>query len=119
MAKGQYIAWFIILLFHLPGESQTRYEISKVPFSTSRYDEFCPMPYGDEIVFCSNREHDLLINYQDADQQGFFHLFKVSIDSLETTRNPSNFSAQLTTPLNDGPVSFHPNGNQLVYSKNL
>ena len=99
--------------------SQAHYEVTPTAFSSSKYDEFCPVVYGDQIVFCSNQEHELLITYQNMKNKGLFNIFKVNIDPEAEKQDPEVFSQNLVTPFNDGPVAFSPDGNLVVYSRNL
>jgi outer membrane protein OmpA-like peptidoglycan-associated protein len=98
---------------------QSHYKLSLAEFSTSSYDEFCPVIYKDQIVFCSNKEHELLITYQNTKNMSLFNLFSVGIDPLSDQKNSKIFSKNLLTPFNDGPAAFTQDGMLMVYSRNI
>jgi outer membrane protein OmpA-like peptidoglycan-associated protein len=119
MKKGLILIHILIIL--VPGKmiSQSRYEVAPIAFSSSNYDEFCPVFYRDQIVFCSNQEHELLITYKTAKKKSLFKIFKVNIDTEAGQPKPEIFSKNLVTPFNDGPVTFSPDGQQMVFSRNM
>jgi outer membrane protein OmpA-like peptidoglycan-associated protein len=119
MKRKFQILQIIIILVPANLISQSHYEVELSVFSSPKYDEFCPMVYNDHIVFCSNQEHELLITYQNKKKKGLFNIFKVNIDPEVDQQNPKIFSQNLVTPFNDGPVSFSPDGKQVVYSRNM
>ncbi|MCK5136107.1 MAG: PKD domain-containing protein [Bacteroidales bacterium] len=101
----------------MPGQS--RYEVTKAGFSTQKYDEFCPVLYKGDIVFCSNQEDEFLITYQNRRRRGLFNIFKVEIVETNEYTSPEIFSRNLHTSFNDGPVAFSPDENMAVYSRNI
>jgi len=119
MKKILIILITIIVFIHIKLACQSRYEVTLAEFSTSRYDEFCPVQLNEEIIFCSNREHELLITYQNGKNLGLFNLFRVNVAPGSDQRNPVILSKNLTTPFNDGPAAFSSDGNLMVYSRNL
>jgi len=101
----------------VPGQS--RYDVSVAGFSTQKYDEFSPVMYKGGIVFCTNREHEFLITHQDSKRRGLFNIFKVGYTEQGEFTSPEIFSRNLVTPFNDGPLSFSPDGNMAVFSRNI
>jgi hypothetical protein len=108
----------IFLLFQVNLSGQSRYAVQKLPFSSPRYDEFCPSIWEDQLIFCSNQEGAFLFTYQDSRNKGLFNIFTVSFDTLGGNSKPAVLSKALVTPFNDGPASFGPNGKQMAYSRN-
>jgi outer membrane protein OmpA-like peptidoglycan-associated protein len=98
---------------------QSRYGVTLAKISSSKYDEFCPVIHKDQLVFCSNLEHELLITYQNKKNMGLFNLFMVTIDPESGQEDPKILSKNLVTPFNDGPAAFNKDGTLLVYSRNI
>jgi hypothetical protein len=111
---------FLLNLFlyqFVMSQSET-YIIQTAPFSSERYDEFCPVFYRNGIVFISNRKSGL------ADYSSSHGAATVNINFIDTTdivtwRKAGIFSKSLKTPLNDGPVTFNSTGDTIYYSRNL
>lgn len=98
--------------------SQERYEVHKTSFSSSKYDEFCPVIFQNQVIFCSNLEDELLITYQNGKNKGLYNMFMVGTGTDAEGSEPEVFSRNLITPYNDGPASFSPDGKTVVYSRN-
>ena len=115
--KRKYISGIIsALLFPLvvTGQSQT-YSIDMAKFSSKKYDEFSPAYYRNVIVFCSNRNRSLFMNYLTPDNKG---LLKINYGD-PVTGKVKLFSKNLRTKFNDGPASFTRKGDTIYFSRNL
>ncbi|MCJ7448040.1 MAG: PKD domain-containing protein [Bacteroidales bacterium] len=100
------------------GQQET-YTVTKAPFSSKKYDEFCPVYYKNGIVFSTNRQSGSLTNYSSSQDRG-----QVKINYIDTTgkvawRKSGLFSKSLKTHFNDGPVTFSSRGDTIYYSRNL
>ena len=114
------LSLFLLILISLQRiAGQSHYNVEKTIFSSSKYDEFCPVIYGDRIVFCSNIADELFITYKNKENKDLFNIFSVSKNEIEWDKKPVIFSRNITTPFNDGPASFSADGNILVYSRNV
>lgn len=109
----------LILLIPTKLVCQSHYEVTLAEISTSKYDEFCPAILDDQLVFCSNLEHELLVTYQNKKNKGLYNLFTVHADPESGQEDPMIFSKNLVTPFNDGPAAFSHDGNLVVYSRNI
>jgi outer membrane protein OmpA-like peptidoglycan-associated protein len=98
---------------------QSHYEVNLAGFSSDKYDEFCPVILNDQIVFTSNQENELMVTHKNSRNAGLFSIYKVDIDPEKWPSRPEIFSQNLFTPYNDGPASFSPDGNRMVYSRNI
>lgn len=110
---------FVLSVFVLgPLTGQTDYySIRKASFSTEKYDEFSPVFYGNGIVFSTNRNRNLLLNYSDSLNRG---QIKINyIDTLHSKNRSVLFSKGLSTRFNDGPVTFNKTGDTIYYSRNI
>ena len=98
---------------------QARYEVSLAGFSSQEYDEFSPVVYQGGVVFCTNREYQLLVTHQTSKRKSLFNMFRVEPTETGEFSDPEIFSKELVTPYNDGPASFSTEGNLMVFSRNL
>ena len=113
---------YIILLFLIGGDwlqGQEHYTIKRANFSSDRYNEFSPVITGSKLVFCSNQDAGLFITYTNKDKKSLFKIFAVQISDTARYSRPILFSRDLSTPFNDGPISFDSTGRKAVYSRNI
>ncbi|MDP4222850.1 MAG: PKD domain-containing protein [Bacteroidota bacterium] len=105
-----------LLLVPLLASGQTgTYTINIAKFSSRKIDEFSPVYYKKGIVFCSNRNHGLFMNYFTPENKG---LLKINFVDPATGK-VRLFSRELTTKFNDGPASFSRNFDTVYFSRNL
>lgn len=100
------------------GQTET-YTVTLAPFSTEKFDEFAPVFYKEGIVFCSNQNQNLILNYTNSQNKGQIKIYFIAQTdkiNLETVRL---LSKDLSTKLNDGPVTFSKSGDTIYYSRNL
>jgi outer membrane protein OmpA-like peptidoglycan-associated protein len=98
------------------GQKET-YTIKKASFSSDNYDEFSPVFYKNGIVFSSNRNVGL--SYRSTSQnKGLFKIYYVDTIGKAGWENAKLFSKNLTTILNDGPVTFNSSRDTIYYSRN-
>ena len=109
----------VILLCTQAVHGQQHYTISLADFCTGKYDEFCPAVLQDDIVFCSNRDAGLFVSYRNTRNKSLFNLFRAEQSEKVKKSSPQIFCRNLQTPFNIGPASFHPDGLQVVFSRNM
>ncbi len=119
MKKSIIILPLLVLIIPVKLICQTHYVVTPAAFSSSKYDEFSPVLFMDQIIFCSNMEHEFLITYQNKKNKGLFNLFKVKMYPESGQKDPEVFSPNLVTPFNDGPAAFSPDSTLVVYSRNM
>ena len=119
MQKTQLLLTLALLIYPLEVYCQSRFDVERTSFSSNRYDEFCPVLYEGQIVFCSNKRSRSLIVYQNKDKASLCNIYKVSMTPEQEPLRPELFSRNLATPFNDGPVAFESSGKLMVYSRNL
>jgi outer membrane protein OmpA-like peptidoglycan-associated protein len=101
------------------GQPET-YIIKKTSFSSDKYDEFSPVIYKNKLVFCTNRSLTKLMNYSTDQDKGFIKINVFdTVDKSSSLQPVQLFSKDLTTKLNDGPVTFNPGGDTIYFSRNL
>jgi outer membrane protein OmpA-like peptidoglycan-associated protein len=98
------------------GQSET-YIVRKASFSSDKYDEFSPVYYKNGIVFCSNRTLGLS-NHTTSQNKGLFKICYIDTTGKAGWENAKLFSKNLSTILNDGPVTFNTLLDTVYYSRN-
>jgi outer membrane protein OmpA-like peptidoglycan-associated protein len=98
------------------GQSET-YTIKKASFCSKKYDEFSPVYFKNGIVFCSNRNSGLS-NRSTSENKGLFKIYYIDTTGKADWESTSLFSKNLTTILNDGPVTFSRFRDTIYYSRN-
>ena len=111
---------FVILVALFPniilGQPET-YTVKKASFSSDKYDEFSPVYYKNGIVFSSNRNLGLS-NHSNSQNKGLFKIYYVDTTGKADWESTRLFSKNLTTILNDGPVTFNKSGDTIYFSRN-
>jgi outer membrane protein OmpA-like peptidoglycan-associated protein len=109
---------FLIFLFTkiLLGQSET-YIVRKASFSSDKYDEFSPVYYKNGLIFCSNRNLGLS-NHTTSQNKGLFKICYIDTTEKAGWENAKLFSRNLSTILNDGPVTFNSQRDTIYYSRN-
>ena len=98
------------------GQTET-YTIKKASFSSDIYDEFAPVFYKNWIVFSSNRIFGLL-NHSSSRNKELFKIHYVDITAKTNWESSRLFSKNLTSLLNDGPVTFNKTNDTIYFSRN-
>jgi len=94
------------------------YTVKKAFFSSDKYDEFSPVYYNNGIVFCTNRNSTIL-NRSTTENKGLFKIYYVDTTLNTDWKSATLFSKNLTTVVNDGPVTFNKKRDTIFYSRNL
>src|SRR5450759_852443 len=89
------------------------YIVKPAPFSSRIYDEFSPVFYNGGIVFCSDKYDNSVVRYKD-EQNRLFKIFYVTKKGHTGWNHPKILAKEITTDVNDGPVTFNENGN-IIY----
>ena len=108
----------ITLLPTLVASQSETYTIKLAPFSSDKYDEFSPVFYKNGIVFCTNRNTSLT-SYSTSQDKGLFKINYIDTAGKANWQKARLLSKDLTTKLNDGPVTFNSTGDTVYYSRNL
>ena len=100
------------------GQSET-YTISLSKLSSDKYDEFSPVYYKNGLVFCSNRNQSLFMNYLTPDNKRLLKINYIDMSKQGEWGTARIFSKNLTTRFNDGPSSFSRRGDTIYFSRNI
>lgn len=120
MSKIQKI-WmsFLIGIISIPLSAQD-YTTSILPFCTDVYDEYSPVYYKGDIVFCSNRKNTIFIDYTDEkDNLPLLDLFIVEEVGRNTWGEAELFSKEFRSHFNEGPATFNNRGSEIYFTRNI
>jgi len=118
MIRKLIILTLLIVLFSKIDFGQVEtYSIQKASFSSDKYDEFSPVFYKNGLVFCSNRSLSLS-SHSTSQNKGLFKIYYIDTTGKTDWENTKLFSKNLTTILNDGPVTFNKGRDTIYYSRN-
>jgi outer membrane protein OmpA-like peptidoglycan-associated protein len=117
--KRCYVLIFLFLQFVIPGamSQESKYVVKLSPFSSAINDEFSPVFYKGDLVFCSNLRSNSLAGFQQNQERLFKIVYAARSDSLHW-KHAELFSKELTSEYNDGPVSFDPTDHVIYFSRN-
>ena len=113
---------FVIYSVHIAGlvaQNRSFYEISRLPFTSDRYDEFAPAYYDGGLVYTSNQRTGFLITRMTREDENLFNIFYTDQSRLDNWMNPRLFSKSLQSNYHDGPVSFSADGSMVFFTRNL
>ena len=112
----------ILIFFFLPlvlaGQIKT-YSVNITRFSSDKFDEYSPVYFDKGLVFCTNRNRNVVSNYLTSDNKGLSKIDFIDLSPLATSDKPRIFSKNLKSRFNDGPASFTRNGDTVYFSRNL
>lgn len=109
---------FLIGIISIPVQAQD-YTISILPFSSDEYDEYSPVYYKGDIVFCSNRKNTIFIDYTDEkDNLPLLDLFIVEDVGRNSWGKAELFSKEFRSHFNEGPATFNYRGSEIYFSRN-
>jgi len=114
-----FFIFFIATLIHLnlSGQIET-YSVERASFSSDKFDEFSPIWFENGLVFCSNRKNNPFLSYSDSHNRGMIKMFYIdTIPGIDWTKY-TEFSKEIQSRLNNGPVTFSSSGDTMYYSRN-
>ncbi len=94
------------------------YHISQLSINT-KYSDFGPVLYKDQLVFCSNRKINQAIKRSDVRKNThFYKLYSCKRNGLNSFGKVKYFEKSLRSSFNDGPVSFNSDNTKLFVTSN-
>src|SRR5450759_5114591 len=117
MTRKLVVVILVTLLSQIVFGQPETYSVKKASFSSDKYDEFSPVFYNNGIVFSSNRNSGLS-NHSTSQNKGLFKLYYIDTTRKADWENTRLFSKNLTSILNDGPVTFNGLKDTIYFSRN-
>ncbi len=110
---------FIVLgLLPFAMKAQLIHEITPLDLGT-HCEDYAPVPFNGGLLFTSIRESSAAITYRNADTgKPLSDLYWVSIQN-DQNGSPVLFSAELATPVNEGPADLTRDGKEICFTRNL
>ncbi|MCK5171280.1 MAG: hypothetical protein KAQ75_15490, partial [Bacteroidales bacterium] len=110
--------YFLLGIISIPSNAQD-YSISLLPFNTDTYDEFSPVYYKGDIVFCSNRKNTIFIDYTDEKENlPLLDIYLVEEVGRNTWGKVELFSKEFSSHFNEGPTAFNSRGSEIYFTRN-
>ncbi len=94
------------------------YTIKRALFCSELFNEFSPSYYQDGVVFCSNRISNFS-RYSSSGGEGHYKIYFADTSNETSGKKVRLFSRDLTSKLNDGPVTFNRLCDTVYFSRNL
>lgn len=113
------ILFSLAILLTLQMQGQSPFDLKPHPNLSSReFNEICPVPFGDYLVYCTDRTSSGEKKYVDkANKLPFFNIWKVEKKEDDSWGNPELLSLDIQTMQDDGPVAFSPDGKLMVFAR--
>lgn len=106
-----------VILATVSLEAQTKsFEVRQTAFSSALNDEFAPAFYKNGLVFSSNALSNASIKSEGG---RLFNIVYAPLKDSNSFKSPELFSKELTTILNEGPVSFSADEKTIFYARNI
>jgi len=112
----KWILYISLLVLAVPGVAQN-YQIKKAPFNTE-YSEYCAGLVKGGVVFSSTRKAEILETHLDEDDNYYSNLY-LSKEKEQSKKEAELFSKEISTVLNEGSISFEPDGRAFWYTANI
>lgn len=120
----------ILLAISINGTSQT-YKVEEVSYEfvveeimgiNSKYDDFSPVLFNDQLIFTSGRESNLVLQGENNwGKTGFYNLFEVTLNLKDSTENKTSPSALFDKDLSNnnhtGPACFNADQTIVFYTQ--
>lgn len=98
------------------GQTET-YTIEKTKFSSKNYNEYSPSFYNDGLVFSTNKQKGIF-SYSSPESGGLYNIYKADTVGNIGRHKAKLFSKEITTRMNDGPVSFNAGRDTIYFTRN-
>lgn len=120
MEKCKKILIFILIsCLGITGLLAQDYSISLLPFNTDYYDEYCPVYYRGDIVFCSNKKNSIFIDFTDEKKNlPLSDIYKVEEDGKNGWSKVELFAKDFKSPFYEGPATFNSTGSEIYFTRN-
>jgi PKD repeat protein len=119
MTRHFYIILFLLLCLVQGSYSQkSNYIIKRCSFNSTIDDEFSPVFYKGDLVYCSNLRDNSPVSYKNGDER-LFNIVYVSSKGKSGWNRPRFFSKDLVSRVNAGPATFSHDGSLIYYERNI
>lgn len=113
----------VVLGLSLPqivyGQSKPNYEVERLPVSSDVFSDIAPVIVQDGIIFCSTRKSSIVKDYSTYDGDRLYDIYFAELDANGKFKSPRQFSKELNSVFNEGPLCFSADGKTLFFTRNI
>lgn len=115
-----FLSLFLVSLITAQGQDTIfqKYIVKPARFSSGIFDEFSPVFFGKGLVFCSNRNDNSPVSYNDGNKR-LYKIFYTEPIGANGWKKAKLLEGGIRTPFNDGPASLTAKGDLMFFSRNL
>ncbi len=92
--------------------------VRRLPVSTRAANELAPTLHDSVLYYISNRKVSLVSTYVDQDDELLYSIFSAPLNADSTLGPTRHFSPSGQPRINNGPLTFSPNGTSLFITQN-
>ncbi len=111
----------IITIYTYQGAAQIVdfYEITRLPFTTDKFDEFAPVYHDQGLVFTSNRREGFIVARMTDNGEALLNIYQTRQRESGRWIAPELLDKSLRSNYHDGPVSFSSDGSRIYFTRNI
>ena len=118
MNRFGYIAILILCTVVHELWAQTNYAVEPLSLNSNYYNEVFAFPYGDGIIYSSDRRTHIWVSRVDSADNPLFHLFSASQKDSNKWSGPQRLSKNLPINAHQGPFTISANGQEMYFTAN-
>ena len=119
MDNIRHILFFLLGLILSQGlMAQSLYEVTPLPLNTSYADEVAAIPYNNGLIYCSNRNTNVIISRTDSKNEHLFQLYYVPWKDSAQLGTPRALDKSLATHAHQGPCAVSADGTEIYFTLN-
>lgn len=99
--------------------AQEEVKVIPVSVNTASYNEYGAVPFEKGIIFCSDRQAELISIYEDASGRNYQDIYYAEKKGEGIYNGRKPFNGNIKTEMNEGPVCFSKDGNTAFITRNL
>ncbi|HQG78441.1 MAG TPA: PKD domain-containing protein [Bacteroidales bacterium] len=108
-----------LLIVNSTAQELNSYEITRLPFSSSGYNDISPVMYNDGLLFCSDRRLSGIMERTSFDGRRLYNIYFVQRrDSVEWNK-PKEIRSERSELFNNGPLSIAPDGKTVYFTSEI
>jgi len=94
------------------------YDVKRMPFSKSPFNDISPVIVNDGIIFCSNRRYSSLSDRTTFNNDRLLNLWYAQLKD-STWNKPEEIKSEFSSRFNNGSLSLAPNGKTVYFSSDV
>ncbi|NBC83379.1 MAG: PKD domain-containing protein [Bacteroidetes bacterium] len=110
---------FIFIVLSGITTAQEYFQVRRTSFSTSNFNEFSPVFYKNDLVFCTDLSTQVFVTYTTPDNENLIDIHVSKNKGDLKWSNSRLFARSLNTNFNEGPVTFSPDGNTIYFTRSI